>query len=167
MFQLIKSFQPHCDPGVDSASKRNEFQEFPWGEKGDGRVRLTTSQPSVSRLSRKNVGASTSHKPMDLHSLLQGWFYLFCTVRVQASIITVRDITLSILWYKQNNCIVLIVKSTEKWMWALRCGSPRSNESEPRLFDLQPVFGKTMRPKPETELHMVLRFHIISRLWWG
>jgi hypothetical protein len=36
------------------------------------RVRLTTSPPTVSRLSRENVGASTSHNPMGLHGLLQG-----------------------------------------------------------------------------------------------
>jgi hypothetical protein len=38
--------QRHYDPGVDSASNRNEYQESSWG------VRLTTLLPSVSRLSR-------------------------------------------------------------------------------------------------------------------
>jgi hypothetical protein len=38
---------------------------------------LTTSSPSVSRLSRQNMRASTSHKPVGLHGLLQGLFYLF------------------------------------------------------------------------------------------
>jgi hypothetical protein len=46
----------------------------------DGRcVRLTTSQPSVSRLSRENMVASTSHNPMGLHGLLEGYLYLFFT----------------------------------------------------------------------------------------
>jgi hypothetical protein len=40
-----------------------------------GGKRLTTSPPSVSQLSRENVGASTSHNPMGLHGLLQGQLY--------------------------------------------------------------------------------------------
>jgi hypothetical protein len=42
---------------------------------GGGGVRLTTSPPSVSRLSTDDVGASTSDNPMGLH----GRFY-FCLV---------------------------------------------------------------------------------------
>jgi hypothetical protein len=42
-----------------------------------GRVRLTTSPPSVSRLSRENVGASMSHNLMGLHGLLQRYLYLY------------------------------------------------------------------------------------------
>jgi hypothetical protein len=59
-------------PGVDSASNRNEYQESSWGVKGGLRIRLTTLQAFVSRLSKENVGASTSHNPMGLYSLLQG-----------------------------------------------------------------------------------------------
>jgi hypothetical protein len=44
---------------------------------GGGRcVRLTTLPPCVSRLSRENVGASTSHNSMRLHGLLQGQLYI-------------------------------------------------------------------------------------------
>jgi hypothetical protein len=42
------------------------------GGKGGWHIRLTTLLPSVSRLSRENVGALTSHNPMGLHNLLQG-----------------------------------------------------------------------------------------------
>jgi hypothetical protein len=41
------------------------------GGVGGQRVSLTTLPPSLSRLSRENVGASTSHNPMGLHGLLQ------------------------------------------------------------------------------------------------
>jgi hypothetical protein len=40
--------------------------------KGGRRIRLTNSRPSVERLSRENMGASTSNNPMGLHGLLQG-----------------------------------------------------------------------------------------------
>jgi hypothetical protein len=51
---------------------RMSTRNLPWGVKDGRRVRLTTLPPSVSRLSRENVGASTSHNPMGLDSLLQG-----------------------------------------------------------------------------------------------
>jgi hypothetical protein len=41
--------------------------------KGDRRVMLITLKPSLSQLFREHVGASTSHNPMGLHGLLQGY----------------------------------------------------------------------------------------------
>jgi hypothetical protein len=49
---------------------RNEYQESFWGVKGSRSVRLITLLSSVSRLSRENARASTSHSPMGLHGLL-------------------------------------------------------------------------------------------------
>jgi hypothetical protein len=39
-------------------------------------ARKATSPQTVSRLSRENMGASTSHNSTGLHGLLQGWLYL-------------------------------------------------------------------------------------------
>jgi hypothetical protein len=71
-FSIDLSFQQHYGPGVDSTSNRNEYLESSWGVKGGRRVGLTTLPPSVSRLSRENVEASTSQNPMGSHGLLQG-----------------------------------------------------------------------------------------------
>ena len=44
----IKSFRSHYGPGVDSASKRNEYQEHFLRGKGGRCVRLTTLPPSCA-----------------------------------------------------------------------------------------------------------------------
>jgi len=41
-FSLTQSFQPHYGPGVDSASNRNEYQEYFLGSKGSWCVGLIT-----------------------------------------------------------------------------------------------------------------------------
>jgi hypothetical protein len=52
--------------------KQKWVPEIFLGLKGGRCVRLTTLPTSVSRLSRENVGTSTSHNPMGLRDLLQG-----------------------------------------------------------------------------------------------
>jgi len=41
-FSLTLPFRPHCGPGVDSASNRNEYQEYFLGDKGGRCIGLTT-----------------------------------------------------------------------------------------------------------------------------
>jgi len=45
-FSVTQSFRPHYGPGVDSASNRNEYQEYFLGGKGGRCVGLTTLPPS-------------------------------------------------------------------------------------------------------------------------
>ena len=47
-FFKTKSFWPHCGSGVDSASNRNEYQEYFVGSKGGRCVGLTTLPPSCA-----------------------------------------------------------------------------------------------------------------------
>ena len=44
----IKSFRSHYGPGVDSASNRNEYQDYFLGGKGGRCVKLTTLPPSCA-----------------------------------------------------------------------------------------------------------------------
>ena len=47
-FSLTQSFRPHYGPGVDSASNRNEYQEYFLEGKGGRCVGLTTLPPSCA-----------------------------------------------------------------------------------------------------------------------
>jgi len=44
----LTSFRPHYSPGVDSASNRNEYQEYFLGSKGGRCVGLTSLAPSCA-----------------------------------------------------------------------------------------------------------------------
>jgi hypothetical protein len=59
-------------PGSTQPLTEMRTRNLPGRVKGIRHVRVTTLPPSVSQLSKQNVGASTSHNPLGLHSLLQG-----------------------------------------------------------------------------------------------
>jgi hypothetical protein len=61
-------------PGVDTLSNSHRHYESSWGLKDCLRVRLTTSVPSVSRLSTECGILDVSHS-MGLHGLLEGQLY--------------------------------------------------------------------------------------------
>jgi hypothetical protein len=63
--------------------------------KGGRRVRLIILPPSVSRLPRESVGASTSHNPMGLHGLLQRELYLFFLLSIHCPLfwIIIHDVS--------------------------------------------------------------------------
>jgi len=63
-FSLTYSFWSDCGCGIDSASNRNECQEYFLGGKGGRCVGLATLPPSCSW----NLEASTSWKPRGMYS---------------------------------------------------------------------------------------------------
>ena len=74
-FNDIKFFRSHYGLGVDSASNRNEYQEYFPGGKGGRCVRLTTYHHPVP-VSR-NLETLTSWNPLGLSRPVMGLLYLF------------------------------------------------------------------------------------------
>jgi hypothetical protein len=70
-FKLLNTFSHIMVLGSTQRLGEMSTRNLP-GVKGDQRIGLTTLSPSVDRLSKQNMGASTSHKPMGLYGLLQG-----------------------------------------------------------------------------------------------
>ena len=67
----LTSFRSHDGPGVDSASNRNEYQEYFLGGKGGCCVGLTTL-PSSYTDCLEILGASTSWNPQGLSRSVMG-----------------------------------------------------------------------------------------------
>ena len=71
----IKSFRSNYGPGVDTASNRNEYQEYFLGGKGGRYLKLTTYHHSVP-LSR-NLRTLTSWNTLGLSRPVMGLLYLY------------------------------------------------------------------------------------------
>ena len=67
----------HCGPGIDSASDRNEYQEYFLGSKGGRCVGRTTLPPSCADC-LEIWGAATSWNPQGLSKPVIGLLYIFC-----------------------------------------------------------------------------------------
>jgi hypothetical protein len=86
-FEFTLFFQLHYGPGVDSAFSRNEHQEFSWGVKHGLCIKLITSPPYVSQLSR-NYGILNISQPYQLVTgiaLLYFFFYYLLGCNVMQS----------------------------------------------------------------------------------
>ena len=73
-FSLPLSFLTHNDPRVDSASNRNEYQEYFLGDKGDQCVGLTNLPLSCADCLEIRT-ASNFWKPPGLY---RDWYTFFC-----------------------------------------------------------------------------------------
>jgi hypothetical protein len=83
-FQVTKSFQLHCGPGVYTSCNRNEYQKIFLGEKRSQFIRLKTLPPSVSHLSRKCGILDISQPfrpPWPVTGIALVYFLLFCLGR--------------------------------------------------------------------------------------
>ena len=69
----IKSFRSHYGPVVDSASNRNEYQEYFLGGKGGRCVRLTTLPPSYAVVT-KSGNLNFLNNPLGLSRSVIGHF---------------------------------------------------------------------------------------------
>jgi hypothetical protein len=115
-------------------------RKFP-GVKGGRRVRQTTLPPSVSRLSRENVGASTSHNPMGLLGLLQGialpYFFLhnLSSWRTVAEWLTITVSQRLKVTYTQGcgGDVILFQDDIQQSKNKLRGFSPPPNYTDPAI----------------------------------
>jgi hypothetical protein len=67
-FSIDLSFQPHCGPGVDSASNRNEYREFSCWVKG----RLARKADNLTAIFEPIFLKLWEPRRLSLHGMLQG-----------------------------------------------------------------------------------------------
>jgi hypothetical protein len=113
------------------------------GDKVRLRLRLTTLPPSVSRLSRQNVGTSTSHNPMGLHGLLHGCMYVCMYVCIRGGPIGPCTATYSGLFVTGiaggwvDSRAVLDAVEYRKISYPCRKSNPGRRTRSPSLYQLR------------------------------
>ena len=97
--------QLHCDSGVDSASNRNEYQEYVLGDKGGWCVRLTTLPLSCASC-LELLGASTSWSPWACAGLYTDSF-TFTYMTVFSSLQTAANIGACLHTFTSSETVTL------------------------------------------------------------
>jgi hypothetical protein len=87
-------FRPHYGPEIDSASNRNEYQQYLLGGKGGRCIELTTLPPSCADC-LEILGASTSWSPKGLSRPVMR---LLDLINVDSNVIFIY-----FFFYKQRN----------------------------------------------------------------
>ena len=110
-FSLTYSFRPSYGPGVDSASNRNEYQEYFLGAKGGRCVGLTTLSPSCATVlkSRSLILLETSRPVQACNGTA---FYLYFGLSKQKDS-TVHNLRVHIQIHKPKLVIQVYASLTE------------------------------------------------------
>ena len=134
----IKSFRSHYGSGVDSASKRNEYQECFLGGKCGRCVRLTIHHPVPLSW---DLATLTSWNPLDHSRPVMGLLYLYVTVYNQLSCVPNRP------------CCFRYFGIQRRFLWRIEHGLS-SSIGVPRNF-VREGFNKFIRGK-RTDLYLYL-----------
>ena len=74
----LTSIRPHYGPGVNSASNRNEYQEYFLGQRWP--VLRSDNLPTFMCRLSWNLGTSTSWSPLDLSRAVTGLLYIYICI---------------------------------------------------------------------------------------
>jgi len=109
-FSLTYFFRPHCGPGVDSASNRNEYQEYFLRFKGGRWVGLTTIPTSCA-----DCLAIWEPQPPGVLRACTGLYWDFCTFTISAFVCILKQINfksyITVFWNTKPSSFVRTYQS--------------------------------------------------------